>query len=143
MSEQGNVRIAERWLESLNAHDLSGFEELRAPGSLFDAPPFPGSVGVDQEIVFTKGIWEAFPDMHFEPRETVAEGDFVVINGVMTGTQNGPMAMPDGRTVPATGKKVASPVSSTFELTNGKIVHQSLYSDYLGMMVQLGLIPGM
>ena len=100
-------------------------------------------MGVDDEIAYTRGVFEAFPDLHFDVKQTVAQGDLVVFNGTMTGTHDGPLAMPNGQTVPATGKKGAVAVSNTFEFANGKIVRNSLYYDNLGMMVQLGLMPGM
>ncbi len=143
MSEQENIQVVQKWVEALNAHDVSRFDEYRAPGYLFDVPDFPGPVGVDEEIVYTRGIFQAFSDLHFDPKRTIAQGDFVVVNGVMTGTHDGPMAMSNGQTLPATGKKGAIAVSNTFELADGKIVRNSLYYDNLGMMVQLGLLPGM
>ena len=143
MSEQDNIQVAQKWIEALNAHDVSQFDKYRGPGYLFDVPDFPGPVGVDEEITFTQAIFEAFPDMRFDAKQTIAQGDFVVMNGVMAGTHDGPLAMPNGQTVPATGKKATVPLSDTFEVANGKIVRNSLYYDNLGMMVQLGLMPGM
>ena len=66
----------------------------------------------------------------------------MVFNGTVTGTNDGPMATATGDTMPPTGKKVAVPVSNTFEFANGKVVRNSIYCDRLGMMAQLGLMPG-
>jgi steroid delta-isomerase-like uncharacterized protein len=141
MAEKDNMQVVEKWIEALNAHDASQLEKYRAPGYLFDAPVFPGPVGVSQEMAYTQGLFEAFSDFHIEVAQTIAQGDFVVANVAMTGTNDGPITMPNGQTVPATGKMVAVPVSNTFQLANGKIVRNSLYADLLGLMGQLVLLP--
>ena len=143
MPEQENIKVVQKWVEALNAHDAGQLERYRAPGYLFDVPAFPGPVGVNEEMAYTEGLFQAFSDFHIQTQQTIAQGDHVVINIVMTGTNDGPMVMPNGQTVPATGKKLTVPISNTFELANGKIARNSLYADYLGMMVQLGLMPGM
>jgi steroid delta-isomerase-like uncharacterized protein len=142
MAEEENVQVVQRWIAALNAHDVSGFDDYRAPGYLFDAPDFPGPVGVEQEIAYTRGVFEAFSDLHFEVGHTVAQGDFVVVNGVMTGTNDGSRVLPNGQSMPATGKKASIPLSNTFQFANGKIVRNSLYYDNLGPMIQLGVMPG-
>lgn len=142
MSEKDNIEVVEKWVEALNAHDASQFDKYRGPGYVADIPAFPGPAGVDQEIAYAQGLFEGFSDMHVDITRTIAQGDFVVIHCIFAGTNDGPMAMPNGQTVPATGKKVAVPVSNTFEFANGKLVRNSLYYDQLGMMVQLGLAPG-
>jgi steroid delta-isomerase-like uncharacterized protein len=142
MSEQENIRIAETWMEAVNAHDVSPLENYRAPGFVVEDPGHPGPVGADEENAFLRAIFEAFPDVHWETRQTVAQGDFVVLNLIMSGTQAGPMTLPD-QTLPATGKKMAMPMSNTMQFNNGKVVHASLYYDRLGMLAQLGLMTGM
>jgi len=141
MSEKENIQVAERWIEALNAHDVSQFDKYRGPGYLFAAPQLPGPVGVDQEVAYVQQQYEAFPDMRFDAKQTIAQGDFVVLNGIITGTHDGPLPMANGQTAAATGKKVAMPLSNTLEFANGKIVRNSIYYDILGAVVQLGLMP--
>jgi steroid delta-isomerase-like uncharacterized protein len=143
MSERENIQIVQKWVEALNAHDVIQLEKYRAPQYVFQAPGFPAPVGVNEEAAYTQGLFDAFADFHVEVAQTIAQGDFVVANVTMTGTHDGPMTMPNGQTVPATGKKVALPVSNTLQFANGKIAGNYLYSDLLGLMAQLGLMPGM
>ena len=142
MAEKDNIQVVDKWVDALNAHDVRQLENYRAPKYLFKAPGFPGPVGVSEEIAYTQGLFDAFSDFHVEVAETIAQGDLVVANVTMTGTHDGPMTMPNGQTVPATGKKVALPVSNTLQFADGKIARNSLYSDLLGLMGQLGLMPG-
>ena len=88
-------------------------------------------------------MFDAFPDMHVDVKQTMAQGDLAAIEFTFAGTHEGPMAMPSGPTVPATGKKVIAKGCNTFEFANGKIVRNSLYWDQLGMMARMGLMPGM
>jgi steroid delta-isomerase-like uncharacterized protein len=142
VSEKDNIKVAERWIEALNAHDASQLEKLAGPGYVFDAPVFPGPVGADQHTVFSHTLFDAFSDFHIERKQTIAQGDLVVDNITVTGTHDGPLNMPDGQTIPPTGKKVMFPVSNTFQVKNGKVAHLSIYYDQMGMMAQLGLAPG-
>jgi steroid delta-isomerase-like uncharacterized protein len=139
MGQKENIQVAEKWIEALNAHDVNRLSEYRALGYLFQAPPFPGPVGPSEETAYTQGLFDAFSDFHLEVVETIAQDDRVVVNCTTTGTHNGPLAMPDGQTVPPTGKKMKIPCSITLHLANGKTAGNSLYYDQLGLMAQLGL----
>ena len=99
-------------------------------------------MGVEEEIAYTQGVFAASSDVQFDVQQTIAQGDLVVINGIMAGTNDGPSVMA-GQPTPATGKKMVIPVSNTFEFSNGKIVRNSVYYDNLGVGVQLGLMPEM
>jgi steroid delta-isomerase-like uncharacterized protein len=140
MSEQDNIRIAEKWLEALAAHDLARMQDLRAPGYVVEHPALPGPVGAEEEDAYIRRLTEAFPDWRWEDVQTIAQGDFVVINGIRRGTQSGPMGGSWDEILPATGKKLALRISTTLQIENGKIVHSSVYYDRFGMMKELGQI---
>jgi D-aminopeptidase len=53
--------------------------------------------------------------------------DCLVLNYTMTGTHQGPLTLPTGDTVPATGRKVTLPCSTTVQLKDGKGVRQNHY----------------
>jgi predicted ester cyclase len=143
MSEQDNIRIAERWFDAMSAHDLSLQEGLRAPGYIFEAPDYPGPVGAKEDKAYTSGVIGALPDLHVEIAQIIAQDDFVVVNATLTGTNNGPLTLPNGQTVPASGKKMVMPLSNTFQFANGQVAHCWLYYDRLGAMAQSGAMPGM
>jgi len=142
MSEQDNLQVAEKWIEAVNAHDFGAWEEMRSPEYLWEGPGMPGPAGADAEVTYMEGAYQAFPDLHIEVVQTIAQGDLVVVNGLIVGTNQGSMTMPDGQTLPATGKKWNIPFSETLEFADGKILHRSMYSDRMEQMAQLGLSPG-
>ena len=57
------------------------------------------------------------------------------------GTNTGDMTMPDGTTIPATGKSFEVSGVESARARDGKIIEHNMYWDTLGMMRQLGLLP--
>lgn len=143
MSQQDNIRIAEESFAALNAHDLSSLGKDAAPGYTFEGPGLPGPVGPGEEASYLQGFLDAFPDLHFELTHRIAQGDFVVVNWVGTGTHQGPLRTPSGDSVPATGRKGATFGSNTMEFENGKVLRNRSYWDMVAFLAQLGLMPGM
>ena len=143
MSEQENIRIAEKFFEAINAHDLSQGTAFEAPDYMTEAPGAPGAMNADQTRAYTQGFIDAFPDLHFELRQKIAQGDYVVVNWVASGTHKGNLRTPTGDTIPPTGKRAVAPGSTTYQIRNGKAVRSWIYWDMVTMLAQLGLMPGM
>ena len=81
--------------------------------------------------------WQAaFPDIHFEIEEMVAEGDTVVARWTLTGTHHGPFLgiAPTGRTIRIRGM-------SLDHLENGVLISGFDGWDNLGLRQQLGIPP--
>ena len=58
-----------------------------------------------------------------------------------TGTNTGPLRLPDGSEVQPTGKPVEIKGMELVEVRDGKIVVDNLYYDFLAAVAQLDLIP--
>ncbi len=84
-----------------------------------------------------EAIRGAFPDAKITHHETITEGDKVTLRWSMTGTQDGEMFG-----VPPTGKSVNITGIDIFRIASGKIVEMWQNWDQMGMMQQLGVIPG-
>jgi steroid delta-isomerase-like uncharacterized protein len=100
--------------------------------------PFPGQgPGIEGLKGVLRGLKAAFPDMHWTIEEQIAEGDKVLTRFEWTGTHGGPFLG-----VAATHRpvKVWGMVLDRFE--GGKIKATRIIMDTLGLMVQLGVIPG-
>jgi len=141
VSEQDNIQVVKKWFDAVNAHDLNGLEKCRAPGYACEGVGLPGLAGAEEEVATIRANWDAFPDARTEVLRTIAQGDYVVANGMVTGTHQRPFKMADGQDIPATGKRMSIPVSETFEFDKGRIAHRYMYFDMLGAMAQLGLAP--
>ncbi|MGB3329012.1 MAG: ester cyclase [Thermomicrobiales bacterium] len=89
----------------------------------------------------------AFPDLHFEIDQMIAEGPWVALHSVMTGTHLGPLTPPvlppDGpRMVPPTGKSVRVVHMHMIRNEAGKGAELFHLMDTFAMLKQLGLLPG-
>jgi steroid delta-isomerase-like uncharacterized protein len=142
MSEQKNLEIAEKSLNSINTRTQEQMTNLYADDYLADSPGATG-VTLEQSRANTQVYLEAYPDLHFEVLRRIAQGDYVVLDWVATGTNSGPLRTPSGNSIPATGTKGKIYGSTTYEIKDGKIVHSWVYWDRVAMLEQLGLMPPM
>jgi len=79
----------------------------------------------------------AFPDVHFTTKTVIAEGDLVLHDWRVTGTQTG--ALPG---IPATGRALDIGGASIYRVHDGRMVEGWSLYNRVGMMQQLGVMPG-
>ncbi|MDQ4019216.1 MAG: ester cyclase, partial [Actinomycetota bacterium] len=53
----------------------------------------------------------------------------------------GPLQMPDGETIPATGKQIRVRGCDVATVENGRITSHRFYFDQMEFLSQLGLVP--
>ena len=141
MSVEENKIIARRvFEEAWNQRDLDAVDEICAtdfvrhdPASSNLSGPI-GPEGYKQVITF---YTTAFPDHHFVVEDMIAEGDRVVTRWTATGTHQGDLAG-----IPPTGVKGIVTGITIARFGEGKIVEERSNWDALGLMQQLGVIPG-
>ena len=86
---------------------------------------------------FIIAITNAFPDVHHEIVEMIAEGDNKVADRFnITGTHKG-----EFQGIPPTGKKTSFGGMQFFTIINGKITEIWANVDMMGLMQQIGVIP--
>ncbi|NDK55551.1 ester cyclase [Pontibacter sp. BT213] len=100
----------------------------------------------------TEGLYPEHIDMltplfAFAPDTKIKEhpisfgtGDWTTVVGEMEGTFTKPMKMPDGKTIPPTGKKFKLRMCTVAKWDGGKIVEEHLFWDNLAMMKQIGVV---
>ena len=146
MSEFDNTRIAEKLFDAINAHNLNLGDSYQHVDYKFEGPGTDrngGALNRDEAKAYTQGFINGFPDLHFEMKQKVAQGEYVVINWVGSGTHTGPLSTPTGDTLPATGKRAVVAGSTTYQIINGKAVKGWTYWDMVSLLSQLGMMPGM
>ena len=143
MSERENTSTVEAIFASLNAHKPDASPQSYGEGYAYEAPGLPAPLNYQQSVGYFMGFIAAFPDLHIELQHKIAQGDFVAVDWVFSGTNSGPMAMPSGAQVPPTGKKVSFFGSTTYRFKDGKAIHTWVCMDVMGMMMQLGMMPAM
>lgn len=79
--------------------------------------------------------FNSFPDIHFAIQQTVADGDYVGITWIMTGTHLGSI----GHFAP-TGKAINCAGHTIYHFRNGKVCGHSQVFDRTTVMRQLGFL---
>jgi len=134
MSEQ-NKAVARAVFDVFNGADPSSLYDVVA-ADLVDHDPYnpfrdEGREGLKKVIAMYRS---AFPDLHFDIEDQIAEGDRVVTRWVGRGTHEG-----DLMGAPATGKTSEVGGVGIDRIENGQVVEAWGYWDALGMFQQLGL----
>lgn len=134
--EEQNKDLVRRYQEALNRNDLDALEavvaaDIATPSMM---PGYPtGLEGVRQ---IHRATVDAWPDLHTEIEDLIAEGDRVVARIVMTATPQKEFAG-----VPATGRSFRMTGLYVVRIAGGKIVEHRGVEDALGMLAQLGVLP--
>jgi predicted ester cyclase len=138
MSTEENKALVLRLLRILNEHeDLHKLGEVCA-STIADYAAPPGTPldlnGYTQTMAMLR---TAFPDIHYEVEDLIAEGDRVVVLAVMTGTHQGSFM----ERVPATGNGIVMKAIHIFRIEEGKLVAHWAVRDDLSLFQQLGVVP--
>jgi steroid delta-isomerase-like uncharacterized protein len=137
MSESSKS-VVRRYLEEPTGENLAAVDELFAPTAVVHDPgrpaPEPGPEGQKQVI---SGVFAAFPDFRFTVEDLVAEGDRVAARFVGEGTHRGALFG-----LPPTGRRVRFSGMAIYRVADGQIQEGWAMFDALGMLQQLGALPG-
>ena len=133
-------RLLERYLDLYNAGDLDGVMDLYAEDSVQLMPDglFEGRSAIRDRLAKELA---AFSDIAHRYISYVEQGDAFADEWVFVGTHTGPVTLPDGTELAATGKRVQVPGMELVRVRDGKIVVDNLYYDNLAVAAQLGLLP--
>jgi steroid delta-isomerase-like uncharacterized protein len=137
---EANKELLDRYVELYNAGDLDACMELYAQTAsqrMHDGV-FEGIGGIRERLARDL---IAFPDANYAVDSFFAQGDKFADEWTFTGTNTGPLRLPDGTEIPATGKRVEIKGMEYVEVRDGKIVVDNLYYDFLAAVAQLGLVP--
>lgn len=134
-----NKHLVEAFIQELfTKGDLDAVDRYLDPGFVNHDPPYPyapaGPDGMRQAAALFRA---AMPDWRSEVHQLVAEGDTVVERFTASGTHRGELmgAAPTGRTVTLPGINI-------FRIEGDRIVERWGRLDELGLMRQIGLLPG-
>lgn len=132
--------LLDRYVELYNSGDLDGVMELYAEDS---SQLMPDGMFEGRSVIRDRLAKEltAFTDLAHRVVSYVEEGDAFADEWVFVGTHTGPITLPDGTEVPATGKRVEVPGMELVRVRDGRIVVDNLYYDNLAVLAQLGLLP--
>jgi steroid delta-isomerase-like uncharacterized protein len=136
MSVEEQNAVIQRWLEAWNRQDLDAVEDLLASNYVRHDANFPDVDGPTAQLEFIAAVFRAFPDLHVQAEQLIAQDDHVAVRVSLGGTHQG-----DFVGVPATGRKVRFESMEVFRLDGGKVAEQWVVMNALGLFQQLGAIP--
>jgi steroid delta-isomerase-like uncharacterized protein len=138
MSTEENKALMRRYYQEIwHEGNIAAGDELVAldivdhmPGP--DQPP--GRVGHDATVAM---VHTAFPDAEFTVEDLLGEDDKVVGRWTMRATHTGNLMG-----IPPTGKSIVMSGIDIGRWENGRLVEIWHIEDIMGMMMQLGVVPG-
>ena len=135
-----NKALVQRMVEVIqNQHQLDRMADFFEPNfvnHLDHAPDSPLNSIEKAQQVFTQ-MFTALPDLRVTIQHQVAEGDTVMTHKIFQGTHLGAFMG-----VAPSGKPIRFGVIDILRVQNGTIVEHWAIQDRLGLMQQLGLLPG-
>jgi steroid delta-isomerase-like uncharacterized protein len=138
MSNANKQIIRREFEEILNEGNDAVLDELIDQDYVLYDPtapaPLRGPNGLRQSL---EPFRAAFPDLRLSVEDQVAEGDKVATRWIFTGRHDG-----DFFGIPPTGKQVEVTGISIERVAGGRIVEDRMELDALGLMRQLGAVPG-
>jgi steroid delta-isomerase-like uncharacterized protein len=127
-------QLVRRFIEVQNQMKLEALDQLVAPDMIDHSGRVSSREGAKQLLAL---FASAFPDWFAAIEDLIAEGDKAVMRGVASGMHRGVFMG-----IPPTGKRVTVPGIHIMRIADGKIVEHWGEGDFLGMMQQLGVLPG-
>jgi ketosteroid isomerase-like protein len=122
------------------AGDLEALRAIYAPDIVATTPDEGELHGIDRFLEWNRTFVGSFTDRKFVPLKGHETADCAIDQGEFVGTHTEPLTLPDGQTVPPTGKQVRVRAADVATVREGRIVRHDFYFDQLDMLVQLGLM---
>jgi len=138
MSAENNKQLMTRFMEFISTASEQLAEDIISPDAIFYVPGQPEPMRGPAGYLAIIGMMRSgFPDIQWTPEDIVAEGDKVAARFIMRGTHQGNFFG-----VPATGKSIKVQSMGFYRFTNGQIVEEYGQPDMLGLLQQIGAVPG-
>jgi ketosteroid isomerase-like protein len=133
--------VMDRLTEAVFAQDFDTLAEVYAEDAVAVTPDQGEISGRDAILKYLRELADAFPDASYESLHAHEAGNTAIDEGYVVGTNSGPLALPTGETLPATGNRVRVRSCDAATVENGRITSHRFYFDQMEFLGQLGLLP--
>jgi steroid delta-isomerase-like uncharacterized protein len=136
--EEQNKQLVRQFFELLDRHDADRIGELLVSSTnySFHIGGMSSPLDWNEHKRLLAGVTNAFPDLHHEIVDMVAEGDKVAVHLNVTGTHKG-----EFQGIPPTGKKLSLDEMGFITIIDGKITEGWISADTMRLMQQIGALP--
>jgi predicted ester cyclase len=139
--ERRNIELFDKAdFELFSKQDWPGFSTSHTEDVRVVMPDGREVHGMKAHMADMVDLFKSFPDMTIEDHPIkVAEGDWVGVVGIISGTFTNPMILADGTTISPTGKKARMRMATFARYKSGQITEEILFWDKTEWMRQLGI----
>ena len=139
MTESMNIELVRKATDAYNKHGAEGFAEFMDENVMdyfpYEREPLKGrSAFVEDNIAFRS----IFSDLKVEITNIFGQDDWVCLQGVMTGVQQGVFTLQTGEQIQPNGKRIRISICNVIKMKDGKISEVHEYFDQMSFMTQLG-----
>ena len=137
----GNLELVEKaWIGCINKKRSNEFLKLHSESVLMYDPTLPEPLSGREALdSWFTGLLKMFPDYHVEKERIFAQGNWVCLESIESGTLKGAIHGQHGQTVSPTNKNFKIRSCTVCKVEDGKIKEVRVYYDVLNLMSQLGL----
>lgn len=132
--------VMDRLTTAMDEKDKETLARCYAANAVAYTPDEGELTGRDSITEYLFHFWEAMPDVRYEHTESHEAGDVAIDEGYVVGTNTGPIRLPSGETLPATGKQVRVRSCDIAKVEAGEITSHQFYFDQMEFLGQLGLL---
>ncbi|MCL4248916.1 MAG: ester cyclase [Anaerolineae bacterium] len=141
MTAIDKTKVQRLFERAMNNADLSAIDEQFSADAVDHQEP-PGTDTIRHLREITIGLHTAFPDLHFEIHNILAEGNTVAFRCTMTGTHRGPLNLGPVHGLAPTGRRVSVPHMYFVQFgKDGKATDLWHQWDISMLLRQLGAMP--
>jgi len=133
--------ITRRIFQAYNDRDLDAMLTSVSPDVRITLPGGQLISGREEMRAHEQQEWEGFPDARVEVRQVIDQDSTAVAEFTWAATNTGPLHLPDGSTIPATGKRIELPCVTVVEFKDGLVAAERNYWDQMETFQQMGLLP--
>jgi len=120
--------------------DMKLFRDLHCADVKVVFPDGRTTIGIDQHVADIDGLFNGTPDSRITAHPiSFGSGEWTATTGVLEATFSEPMKLPDGKSIPPTGRKVRLPMATIARWKDGCIAEEHLFWDNAEYVKQLGL----
>ena len=135
--------VMDRMTEAMMSQDFAALGEIYASDAVAVTPDQGEVRGREPIVQYLKQFIEAFPDLQYESLHAHESGNTAIDEGLVVGTNTQPLPMPNGDSLPPTGKQIRIRSVDVVTVDNGAVVSHRFYFDQMEFLGQLGLLPDM
>ncbi len=142
MSAEENKALVRRYYEAYNTGDSRAFDTMFALGYVLHISGSTSRPESGSQLHARTAAWAraSLPDLHYEVRDLLTDGEKVVDRTSVSGTLRGELRTRYG-TFPPTGQRLTWTEISIHRFEGGKIAEQWWETDWAGIPMQLGALP--